>query len=144
MSTYELVRQFEKKHPGSIAWRIKKHAKVVDDYLNPGEVVTFAFAAQKNDKFYDIFNTCVFALTNKRIIVGKIRLLWGSFMYGITPDLYNDTAIYKGLIWGTITIDTVKEVITLSNVSKDGLEEIETTISEFMMDEKKKYKEDNS
>ena len=56
MSTYEQVMLFEKKYPGTIAWRVKKHAKVVDEYLNPGEVVTFAFAAQKNDKFYDIFN----------------------------------------------------------------------------------------
>ncbi len=95
MSTYEQVMLFEKKYPGTIAWRVKKHAKVVDEYLN-----------------------------------------------AITPDLYNDTSIYKGLVWGTITIDTVKEVITLSNISKYGIDEIETTISEFMMDEKKKYKED--
>ena len=41
---------------------------------------------------------------------------------------------------GKITIDTVKEKIVLTNLSKNSLDEIETTISEFMMSEKKKYK----
>lgn len=141
--TYEKVKEFEKKYPGSIAWRVKKHCKVIDDYINPGEEILLAFAAQKNEKFHDIFNTCVFCLTNKRILIGKKRVLWGSFLYTITPDLYNDTRIYKGLAWGTVTIDTVKEVITLSNISKKGLDPIETTISEFMMTEKKKYKNES-
>lgn len=141
--TYDKVREFEQKYPGSIAWRIKKHSKVIDDYINPDEEILLAFAAQKNDKFYDIFNTCVFCLTNKRILIGKKRILWGSFLYAITPDLYNDTRIYKGLAWGTVTIDTVKEVVSLSNISKKGLDPIETTISEFMMSEKKKYKNES-
>ena len=94
-----------------------------------------------DDRFYDIFNTCVFCLTNKRVLIGTKRLLWGSFLYAITPDLYNDTRVYRGLIWGKVTIDTVKEVVVLSNVSKSGLDVIETTISEFMMAEKKKYKD---
>ena len=64
-------------------------------------------------------------------------------MYSITPDLYNDMEIFKGLIWGKITIDTVKEKVILTNLSKKGLDEIETTISEFMMKAKKKYANEN-
>ena len=139
--TYDKLMEFERKYPGGLSCRLKKHAKIIDDYLNPGEEVEFAFAAQKNDRFYDIFNTCVFCLTNKRVLIGTKRLLWGSFLYAITPDLYNDTRVYRGLIWGKVTIDTVKEVVVLSNVSKSGLDVIETTISEFMMAEKKKYKD---
>ena len=105
----------------------------------PDEEVEFAFAAQKNEKFYEIFNTCIFCLTNKRILIGTKRILWGSFLYAITPDLYNDTQIYKGLVWGKVTIDTVKEKVILTNVSKNGLDIIETTISEFMMKEKRTY-----
>lgn len=138
-NVYNKLMEFEKKYPGGISWRLKKHCAVVEEYLNPGEEVQFAFAAQKNEQFYDIFNTCIFCLTNKRILIGKKRLLWGSFLYAITPDLYNDTQIYKGLIWGKVTIDTIKEVVVLSNVSKSGLDIIETTISEFMMREKTKY-----
>lgn len=47
--------------------------------------------------------------------------------------------VYQGLLWSKVTIDTVKEEIVLSNLSKKGTDEIETRISEFMMEEKKKY-----
>jgi len=50
------------------------------------------------------------------------------------------TYIYKGLFWGKITIDTVKENITLTNLPKRSLDEIETVISDFMMEAKKQYK----
>ncbi len=138
---YDKVLEFKKKYPGGIFWRLKKHSEVVEDYLNPGEEVLYAFCAQKNDKFTELFNTFVIALTNKRILLGHKRLVWGSFLYSITPDLYNDTEIYKGLIWGKVTIDTVKEVVVLTNISSKGLDEIETVISEFMMKEKQKYGE---
>lgn len=137
---YDKVVEFNQKYSGGITWRIKKHAKVVEDYINPDEEVLYAFCAQKNEKFSEIFNTFAIVLTSKRILLGHDRLLWGSFMYSVTPDLYNDLKIYRGLIWGRIIIDTVKEVITLSNVPKKALDEIETTISEFMMQEKKNYK----
>ena len=47
--------------------------------------------------------------------------------------------VYQGLFWGRIVIDTVKEQIVISNLSKKSLIEIETKITEFMMEEKKKY-----
>ncbi len=137
------VMEFQNKYQSTIAWRIKKHAQVVDDYLNPDEEVLYAFCAQKNEKFTELFNTFVIALTNKRILLGHKRLIWGSFLYSITPDLYNDMEIFRGLNWGKITIDTVKEKVILSNVSKNALDEIETVISEFMMKAKKEYKKDN-
>lgn len=140
---YDKALEFKRKYPGGIAWRIKSHSKVIEEYLNPDEEVLFAFGAQKNDKFTDILSTFVFALTNKRILLAHKKLLWGSFLYSITPDLYNDMEIFKGLIWGKITIDTVKEKVILTNLSKKGLDEIETTISEFMMKAKKKYANEN-
>ena len=94
---------------------------------------------KKNDKFYDIFQTCVVVLTNKRILIGQKRVVWGYFLSSITPDLYNDLFVYQGLIWGQIKIDTVKEEVTISNLPKSGLDEIETNITEMMMSEKQKY-----
>lgn len=134
------VLEFKNKYPGGVAWRIKKHAKVVEDYINPDEEVRYAFCAQKNDSFSDIFNTFVIVVTNKRLLLGHKRLLWGSFLYSITPELYNDMEVYNGLLWGKITIDTVKEMVVLSNLSKKSLDEIETEISQFMMEAKKLYK----
>ncbi len=137
---YDHVTLYKKKFPGGVTWwRLKKHANVVEQHLNPGEKVLYAFAGQKNDKFYDLTSTAVIALTNKRILIGQKRLVWGYFLSSITPDLYNDMQVYQGLIWGKITIDTVKEVVVITNLAKDSLREIETQITEYMMEEKKKY-----
>ena len=76
---------------------------------------------------------------NKRILIGQKRVVWGYFLSSITPDLYNDLFVYQGLIWGQIKIDTVKEEVTISNLPKSGLDEIETNITEMMMSEKQKY-----
>lgn len=135
----EQILAFKKKYPGGVSWRVKKHAEVLENYINKDEKVLFTFVAQKNDSFKEFFNTFAICLTNKRILLGHKRLLWGSFFYTITPDLYNDMQIYKGLLWGKITIDTAKELIVLTNIPKNSLDEIETNISEFMMEAKKKY-----
>ena len=139
---YNKVLEFERKYSGGITWRLKKHCKVVEEYINPDEEVLYAFCAQKNEKVTEIFNTFVIVVTSKRLLLGHKRLLWGSFLYSVTPDLYNDLQVYKGLIWGKITIDTVKEKIILTNLPKSGLDEIETTISEFMMDAKQRYNDE--
>lgn len=141
-SIIEKTLMFKKKYPNTIAWRVKKHAKVIEDYINEGEEVLYSFCAQKNGQFTEIINTFVITVTNKRLLLGHKRLLWGSFLYSITPDLYNDMEIFKGLLWGKITIDTVKEKVILTNISKKALDEIETVISEFMMEAKKKYKDE--
>ena len=46
---------------------------------------------------------------------------------------------FMGLVWGKIYIDTVKEFVTLSNIQKAALSEIESAISEYIIEEKKKY-----
>lgn len=136
---YKKVLEFKHKYHGGIHWRLRKHAAVIERHLNPGEEVLYAFPAQKNESHKDIFSTCVLALTNKRILIGQSRVIAGYALTSITPDLFNDLEVYEGLIWGIITIDTVKELVNLSNIDKKALPEIETNITEFMMEEKKKY-----
>lgn len=137
---YDHVNLFKKKYPTTVTWwRLKKHAQVIEKHLNPGETITYAFAGQKNNLFYDVFSTCVIAVTNKRILLAQKRVVFGYFLTSITPDLFNDLEVYQGLLWGKITIDTVKEVVVITNLSKKSLPEIETNITEFMMEEKKKY-----
>ena len=138
-SVYNYALNFKRKYHGGVVWRLKKHCEVVEKHLNPGEKVLFAFAGQKNTKFYEPFFSCVVVLTSKRILIGQKRVVWGYFLSSITPDLYNDLLVYQGLIWGKVTIDTVKEKVVISNLPKSGLDEIETNISEMMMSEKQKY-----
>ena len=139
MSCYEKIKEFKNKYPGTIAWRLYQNAKVVEEHLNPDEEIIYAFAGQKNDSFLDFFTTAAVVLTNKRILIGQKRVLFGYSLNSITPDLFNDMQIFKGLIWGKVTIDTVKETVILTNLDKNSLIEIETVISQFMMEEKKKY-----
>ena len=136
---YDMVRKFKQKYPITVSFRIRKHCSVIDRHLNPGEEVLYAFVAQKNDSPLIIINTNVVALTNKRILIGTKRILWGYFLVSITPDMFNDLTVQSGLIWGSVTIDTIKEKVLLTNISPRALPEIESIITEYMMEEKKKY-----
>lgn len=139
-TVYDHIKLFKKKHPGGITWwRLKKHCEVIENHLNPKEIVLFAFAGQKNNNPFDWFSTAVVAITNKRIVIGQKRVAWGYFFNSITPDLYNDMKVYSGLLWGKINIDTMKEVVVISNLAKSSLDDIETNISEYMMEQKKQY-----
>ena len=135
----QLAYEFKERYPMSVAWRIHKNARVVEQHLNPGEVPLYVFVAQKNNNPFDFFQTAVIALTNKRILIGRDRVVIGYFLDGITPDMFNDLKVISGVIWGKVVIDTIKEEIFLSNISKEALDEIETNITEYMMKEKRKY-----
>lgn len=139
VNVYEEVKKFKKKYPMTVAWRLKSHSKIIEKHLNPGEEILYVFACQKNDNIFDLITTYVVALTNKRIILAEKRLIFGYFFTAITPDMFNDLKVKAGLIWGKAIIDTVKEEVTLSNIDKSALDEIETNITEYMMEEKKKY-----
>ena len=141
---YDYVVEFKKKYPMTISFRLKKHCKIIEQHLNPDEKVLYAFAAQKNASHFEIFYTNVVVLTNKRLLIATKRILWGYFLVTVTPDMFNDLTVRKGLIFGSIIIDTVKERIVLSNIDPNALDEIETIISEYMMEEKKKYADANS
>ena len=140
---YTAALRFKKRYPGTIAWRIRQHAKVIEQHLNPDEEVKYVFLGQRNDQFYDIITTGIFVITNKRIMVASKRVLFGYFLFSITPDLFNDLTVVSGLVWGKVIIDTVKEQVTVSNLSKRSLDEIETMVTEYMMEEKKKYSKDD-
>ena len=138
---YNKVKEFKRKYHSTVAWRLKAHSKVIEKHLNPGETVNYVFAAQKNYNSLDLFSTYVVALTNKRILLAQKRVLFGYLFLAITPDMFNDLTVNSGLIWGKVYIDTVKETVILSNISKSALDEIETMVTEYMMEEKKKYVE---
>ena len=139
MNSYELVRKFLRKYPFTIAWRVKQHCKIIDKHLNSGEKILYIFAGQKNDSMSEIFNTYVVALTDKRIMVATKRVVFGYFFLTVTPDMYNDLTVHKGLIFGSVTLDTIKEVIKITNIDPKALPEIETNITEIMIEQKKKY-----
>lgn len=138
-SVYEMLVKQKQKFGGTISWRLRAHAKVLQKHLNQDEEVLYAFSGQKNFSSLNIFNTYAVILTNKRIMIAQKRLLFGYFFLSITPEMFNDITIKSGIIWAKVNIDTIKEEVTLSNISKAAVTEIETTITDYMMSEKRKY-----
>ena len=136
---YELAREFKRKYPSTVAWRIKAHSKVIEKHLNPDEEVLYVFLGQKNKSSFDFTNTNVIALTNKRLLFATKRVMFGYFFTSVTPDMFNDLTVKMGLIWGKIYIDTIKEFVKFSNIQREALPEIETAITSYMMEAKKDY-----
>ena len=111
--------------------------RIAEKYLNDDEEVLYAFAAQKGPSSWDILSTYVLVVTNKRLIAAQKRLIYGHFYYTITPEMFNDFTIKMGLIWGRAVIDTIKETVVLSNLSRGALKEVETVLSKYMMQKKR-------
>ena len=136
---YKRVLKFKRKYPLTVGWRPRQNANIIDKHLNPDEKVLYAFIAQKNDNPLQFFESGVVALTNKRILIGRKRVLFGYFLDSITPDMFNDLKVTGGIIWGKVHIDTVKELVTLSNIDIAALPELETAVSQYMIKVKKEY-----
>lgn len=144
MSTYNFVHDFQKKYPLTISWfRLKKHAKLLDKNLYPDEKIIYAFPGQIHSAGNGIFNTGIFAITNKRIITAQDRLIIGYKINAITLDLYNDLQVSAGVIWGSVTVDTVKETLVFTHIQKSGLIEIQKSITSYIIKSKKEYYKDN-
>ena len=124
---YDEVMWFKRKYPGSLGWRLKKHAKIIEMHLNAEEQPKFVFCGQLS------------VTGSNDILIGRDLLVVGYRLNSITPDLFNDMQVYQGLLWGKVTIDTVKENVVINFLDKKCLAEVETAISSFMMEEKQKY-----
>lgn len=135
--TYKLAKAFKKKYPITIAWRLKEHSKIIDMHLSENEEILYLFLGQKNLHPLDFVNTYIIAITNKRIMLATKRLMFGYFFISITPDMYNDITVKKGLFWGNVIIDTVKEKVYLSDIDPKALPEIENNITDIMRETKR-------
>lgn len=139
-NTYDMVKLYKKKYPNCVTWwRLKKHSAIIDRHLNPNERIEYVVAGQLNNNPWGFFDTCVLAITSERLIIAQDRIPVGYYFSSITPDLYNDLQVSTGLFWGTLCIDTVKEKVFISNLDKRSLPEVETNVTMFMQEAKKKY-----
>ena len=84
---YRRVKEFKRKYPMTIAFRLRAHAKIVSKFIGSDEEIRYVFVAQKNYQSYEIINTNIIVLTDKRLVVATKRLVFGYFLKVITPDL---------------------------------------------------------
>lgn len=138
-----LLSEFRSKYPMTIGWRLEKNSKIVLKHLYDDEEILYAFYAQKNDNPFNILGTGVIVLTNKRLVIGRDRVVVGYFFDSITPDMFSDLKVKSGVIFGKVEIDMLHEFIILSNIDKRALPEIEKEVSSFMHDVKCKMCVDN-
>lgn len=134
----ESCKDFIRQYPMTIAWRVKKHCKVIEEHINKDEVVLYSFVGQKNTNWTVPFSTAVIVLTNKRMLVARSLFLGRSLYSSITPDMLNDFSIREHILFGTVEIDTVKEHFTINCLRKKSLPKIEDALSKYLVDEKLK------
>ena len=138
MNNEEILRSqlasFKSKYPLTIGWRLKKHSKLLLEHLHDDEVIRYAFYAQKNKSSLDVTSSGIIAVTNKRLVIARDRVVIGYFFDSITADMFNDLKVRSGIIWGKIIIDTINELVILSNISKSALPEIEEEVTSAMME----------
>ena len=126
---YRRVKEFKRKYPMTIAFRLRAHAKIVSKFIGSDEEIRYVFVAQKNYQSYEIINTNIIVLTDKRLVVATKRLVFGYFLKVITPDMFNDLTIKQGPIWGKVIIDTIKEEV-IHEIKKDAKDYLETLLAE--------------
>lgn len=130
----EQLARFKSKYPLTVGWRLNKNSRVLLEHLHDDEVIKYAFYAQKNKSSLDVTSTGIVAVTNKRLLIARDRVVIGYFFDSITPEMFNDLKVRSGIIWGKIIIDTIKEIVILSNISKSALVEIEEEITSAMLE----------
>ena len=138
-SVYEACRDFLKKYPMTVAWRVKKHAKLIEEHINDDEVPLYAFLGQKNTNIFQPFYTTAVVFTNKRMLVASKKFFGRYYYTSITPDMLNDFQITASFIYGEVEIDTVKEHFKINCLDKKSLSKIEDALSKYLLNEKLKY-----
>ena len=83
-------------------------------------------------------NTIIIDIINSTV-GGLVNVITGDEQINQSESENNDLKVSSGLIWGKVYIDTIKEFVTLSNISKEALREIETEITSYMLEAKKQY-----
>lgn len=94
-------------------WGIK-HFRVIADNLDENEKVLMTFIGLKNyESATKHDNYFAFAITNKRFIMAQKNIISGETIQTVYLDNINDITFKSGIMFGVLTIDTIKEVFSV-------------------------------
>ena len=111
-------------------WSIK-HFLLIQKELQNDERVLMSFIGLHNYKSASKHdNNFAYAITNKRLILSQQQAL-GEVVQSINLDNINDVTKSSGILSGTITFDTIKEVFNV-NVSSSAATAITNKIHEIL------------
>ena len=117
-------------------WGIK-HFSLIEQALSQDEDVLMCFiglhnyiSATKHDSNF------AYAITNKRIIMAQQKVIGQNFQ-SVSIENVNDVTLQTGMIFGTITIDTIKETFNVG-VNKIVARNINNYIHDILFSIKQK------
>ena len=122
---YEKVKEFKEKYPGTIAFRLREHSDVAEDNLIDGEEVQYAFCGTDAAK-----KSRVVALTDRRVIVARKELIYGSYCWSINRDQICSVSVSNGLLWSRVSIKTLTETFAyIDLIEPTALNEIQNNLT---------------
>ena len=62
--TYELARNFKKKYPKTVAWRLKSHSKIIDMHLSDNEEISIPAIPEVRNFSYTIIDNKIYYREN--------------------------------------------------------------------------------
>ena len=114
----------------------KKHFKIIESSLHDDEKVIMTFMGMHNyisttrhDNYY------AYAITTKRIMMAQKKMVGENFKSVLLTYL-NDISFNSGVMFGTLTIDTIKEKFNVG-IDKKQAKNISEKVSSFIFDMKK-------
>nr|WP_325258380.1 PH domain-containing protein [uncultured Oscillibacter sp.] len=118
-------------------WGIK-HFSIIQEHLLPEEQVLMTFiglhnykSASKHDGHF------AYAITNQRFAMAQKQTVSGEIFQTVALENVNDITFKSGVLGGTVTIDTIKEVFNVY-ISKESAKKVHGKILSVLQDLKQK------
>lgn len=131
----EMVQYCDDNNTGAgfnAKWRLK-HFQIVENQLKDDEEVLVAFIGIKNYVSPTQHEeNWAYAVTNKRIIIGQKGLI-GEKVDVISLRDLNDISFKKGMVYGILTIDTIKEEFNVA-IIKNIATNVHKLVTNALMD----------
>lgn len=109
-----------------------KHFKIIEENLLPDEEVKMPFIGLHNSiSITKHDGNFAYALTNKRIMMAQKKAVTGEIFQSVSLNNINDITFQSGLVYGKITIDTIKETFNIE-VDKDTAKRIKSLLHTIM------------
>lgn len=112
-------------------WGVK-HFQVIEKSLMDKEEVLMTFiglhnyeSPTKHDNYF------AYAITNKRIIMAQKNMIAGENLQTVYLDNINDITFKSGVLFGVMTIDTIKETFNVG-LNKESAQKINAKVHEVL------------
>ena len=119
-------------------WGIK-HFRLIENALHNDEDVIMCFIGLHNyQSTTSSDNNFAYAITNKRILMAQQKMI-GQVLQSVAIDNLNDITLNSGMVFGVITVDTIKEKFNVA-IAKQMALNVNEKIHEVLLSLKEQKK----